>query len=100
MFSAYLSSHLSAAIYEEILKVQKSFSTTIVLSGSGDTSRTGKSLMSTCWGISFFGTYKPNKTKYNTVLYQGIGAESQHHMKITPATLFNELSAGRNIYCK
>ena len=46
---AYLSAHLGAEVYEQILQVQKSFSTTIVLSGSRNTGRTGKSLLTTCW---------------------------------------------------
>ena len=47
--------HLSGHLYNEIQECQNGFMTSIVVSGAGNTCRTGKSLMSNMWQLVFNG---------------------------------------------
>ena len=82
-FSASFAAHSQGAIYTQIMDVQPFYSTTVTLSGSGNTGRTGKSLMTSMWQIVFIG-HKP----------------VERIMKVTESTLYNLLSEGTTIYCK
>ena len=81
--SGTLAAHAQGAIYTQIMDVKPHFSTTITLSGRGNTGLTGKSLMTSIWQIVFLG-YKP----------------VERIMKLTESTLYNLLSDGTNIYRK
>ena len=74
--------HLQGAIYPQVMDVQPNFSITITLSGSGNTARTGKSLMTTMWQRAMLG-YKPERI-----------------LKLTEAALYDLLSEGTTIYRK
>ena len=76
-------SHLSGKLYNQIMEVQNGFVTSIVLSGSGNTGKTGKSLMTSIWQIVFDG-YKSQE--------QGIS--------ITLPALFAKLDRGSPYYSK
>ena len=75
--------HLAGAIYMQIMDVQVSFSTIVTLSGTGNTSRTGKSLMTSMWQLAFLG-HKP----------------MQRILKLTEANVFDLLDEGTPIYRK
>ena len=82
-FPASFAAHAQGAIYPQIMDVQPHYSTTVTLSGSGNTSRTGKSLMTSMWQIVFLG-HKP----------------AERVMKLTESSLYQLLSEGTPIYCK
>ena len=75
--------HLSGHLYNEIQEVQNGYVTTIVVSGSGNTCRTGKSLMTNMWQLVF----------------NGFKAEDQG-ISITPSALFSKLDKGIPYYSK
>jgi hypothetical protein len=70
-------------MYPQIMDVQKGYITCIVASGSGNTSRTGKSLVTSMMQILFDG----DKTK-------------ERPITITEAALFEKLEKGTPIYSK
>ena len=57
--------------------------TSVVLSGDGNTCRTGKSLMTSTMQKIFLGEY-----------------QREQHIKLSESTLFNELDIGNPVYCK
>ena len=73
--------HLRGKLYNQIMDVHNGFVTSIVLSGSGNTGNTGKSLMTAIWQIVFDG----QKSKE-----QGIS--------ITQSALFAKLDKGVPYY--
>jgi hypothetical protein len=70
-------------MYPQIMDVQKGYITCIVASGRGNTSRTGKSLVTSMMQILFDG----DKTK-------------ERPITITEAALFEKLEKGTPIYSK
>lgn len=74
--------HLSASLYKVLVEAHRSFSTTVVLSGTGNTPRTGKSLMTSMWQLALQGCWP------------------KQLIKLTEATIFEELDKGRTVYCK
>ena len=75
--------HLAGMLYKIIVTAHRSFSTSVVLSGSGNTSRTGKSLMTSCWQLVFLGGYPKHQ-----------------QIKITEASMFEELDQGCPVYLR
>ena len=67
----------------QIMDEQVSFSTIVTLSGSGNTARTGKSLMTSMWQLVFLG-HKP----------------VQRILKLTESNVFELLDEGTPIYRK
>ena len=82
IFTASFCANLSAFLYTILVKQYKYFSTSIVLSGSGSTPRTGKSLMTSCWQLALYGK-RPKQS-----------------CKISEASLFDLLDKGETQYCK
>ena len=80
--SASLCANLSAFLYNILVEKYRYFSTPIVLSGSGSTPRTGKSLMTSCWQLAFYGKWP------------------KQSVKITEASLYDVLDKGETFYCK
>ena len=76
-------SHLQGKLYNEVMNRQKGFVTSIVLSGSGNTGSTGKSLMSSMWQI----------------LFNGFKSQDQG-ISITQSALFSKLDKGIPYYGK
>ena len=74
--------HLQGAIYPQVMDVQPNFSITVTLSGSGNTARTGKSLMTTMWQ------------------YAMLGCKPERILKLTEAALYELLSEGTTIFRK
>ena len=75
--------HLSGYMYNEIQEVQNGFMTSIVVSGAGNTCRTGKSLMTNIWQLVF----------------QGHKAQDQG-ISITMSALFSKLDKGIPYFSK
>ena len=48
-------SHVSGNLYTHIMDKQNGYNTFMVVSGTGNTSRTGKSLMNSMWQLTFDG---------------------------------------------
>ena len=81
--SASFCAHLAGMLYKIIVTAHRSFTTSVVLSGSGNTYRTGKSLMTSCWQLVLLGDYPKHQ-----------------QIKITDASVFEELDKGNPVYCK
>ena len=74
---------LMGFLYLEIMEEQNHFMTVVVASGAGDTSRTGKSLMTHMWQWVFDG----KKTDEGT-------------MSISEAAVYKQLDSGTPVYSK
>lgn len=70
-------------LYPHIMDEQNNYMTFVVASGSGNTNRTGKSLMTNMWQLVFDGL----KTKEGT-------------LSITEAAIFAKLDKGIPVYSK
>ena len=70
-------------LYCHVINSQHNFMTMVVASGAGNTSKTGKSLMTNMWHLAFEG----NKLNEGT-------------MTITEAAIFKQLDKGRPVYSK
>ena len=81
-FSASFCLNLSSNLYRVLVEKYRYFPTTLVLSGSGCTPRTGKSLMTSCWQLAFLGHWP------------------EQAVKITEASLFDLLETGVPVWCK
>ena len=54
-------SHVSGNLYTHIMNKQNDYNTFMVVSGTGNTSRTGKSLMNSMWQMTFDGHKSSNR---------------------------------------
>ena len=70
-------------LYCHVMKAQHNFMTMVVASGAGNTSKTGKSLMTNMWQLVFDGAKLNEGT-----------------MTITEAAIFKQLDKGRPVYSK
>ena len=75
--------HLMGYLYSQIIEEQNNFMSFIVVSGAGNTSRTGKSLMSNMWQLVFYGT-----------------KSQEGKMSISEAAIFRKLDKGVPVFSK
>ena len=75
--------YMMGFVYTHIMDTQNNFMTMVIASGSGNTGKTGKSLMSHMWQILFDGS----KAKDGT-------------MSITETAIFQQLDKGMPVYSK
>ena len=82
LIPASFCANLAAFLYRILVEKYRYFSTSLTLSGSGSTPRTGKSLMTSCWQLAFLGHWP------------------KQSVRITEASLFEHLNSGKTFYCK
>ena len=80
--SASFCANMAAFLYTILVVRYRYFPTALTLSGSGSTPLTGKSLMTSCWQLAFFG-YWPKQA-----------------IKISEASLFEHVNKGETFYCE